>query len=160
MGAAEVGGGVRIGHERVSRRACVGGGLRISPFEAAVGNGRAIVFEPETVPESTPIAPVQGLQTAMRRTEAELAERLGPEADLVVLDGPLTFLTTSGPLHAWAPGAPSAADEVIAAAEAFVSATTTEVLDHDEGPYLGASYRAEDFLRTWQERLPFGRPLA
>ncbi len=70
------------------------------------------------------------------------------------------FLTTSGPLHAWAPGAPSAADEVIAAAETFVTATTTEVLDHDEGPYLGASYRAEDFLRTWQERLPFGRPLA
>ena len=70
------------------------------------------------------------------------------------------FLTTSGPLHAWAPGAPTSADEVVAAAEAFIGATATEILDHDEGAYLGASYRAEDFLRTWQERLPFGRPLA
>ena len=70
------------------------------------------------------------------------------------------FLTTSGPLHAWAPGAPATADEVVAAVEAFVGDTTTEILDHDEGAFLGASYRAEEFLRTWQERLPFGRPLA
>ena len=31
---------------------------------------------------------------------------------------------------------------------------------HDDGPLLGACYRAEAFLRTWQDALPFGRPLA
>ena len=36
----------------------------------------------------------------------------------------------------------------------------TDVIGHDEGAYLGACYRAEAFLRTWQETLPFGRPLA
>ena len=70
------------------------------------------------------------------------------------------FLTTSGPLHAWAPDAATDADGVIAAAEAFIAATTGECLAHDEGAVLGACYRAEDHLRTWQERLPFGRPLA
>ncbi len=70
------------------------------------------------------------------------------------------FLTTSGPLHAWAPDAAADADAVVSAAEAFVSSTTAALLDHDEGPVLGACYLAEDFLRTWQEQLPFGRPLA
>lgn len=34
------------------------------------------------------------------------------------------------------------------------------VLEHEDGPVLGACYLAEDFLRTWRETLPFGRPLA
>ncbi|HNI34929.1 MAG TPA: hypothetical protein PLV93_05985, partial [Microthrixaceae bacterium] len=34
------------------------------------------------------------------------------------------------------------------------------LLPHDEGPYLGACYAAEEFLRTWSDELPFGRPLA
>jgi hypothetical protein len=35
-----------------------------------------------------------------------------------------------------------------------------EVLEHEKGPLLAACYRAETFLRTWRETLPFGRPLA
>ena len=31
---------------------------------------------------------------------------------------------------------------------------------HADGPLLGACHRAEAFLRTWQDTLPFGRPLA
>ena len=77
--------------------------------------------------------------------------------DVVVLPD---FLTTSGPLHAWAPGASDDADAARQAAEAFISTTTTELLDHEEGPLLGACYRAEEFLRTWQDSLPFGRPIA
>ena len=44
-----------------------------------------------------------------------------------------------------------------------VSATSTlieEALSHEHGPFLGACYAAESFLRTWQDELPFGRPLA
>jgi hypothetical protein len=35
-----------------------------------------------------------------------------------------------------------------------------ELRGHAEGPFLGACLRAEDFLRSWQDALPFGRPLA
>jgi glutamate dehydrogenase (NAD(P)+) len=31
---------------------------------------------------------------------------------------------------------------------------------HDDGLFLGACYRAEEFLKSWQSGLPFGRPLA
>ena len=59
----------------------------------------------------------------------------------------------------------SAAGPLLAASgEADIAARVTEVvrsvLDHEEGPYLGACYAAEAFLRTWSSELPFGRPLA
>ncbi len=61
--------------------------------------GRLLRFAPETVPENTPVAPLQGLQAAMRRSEAGLAERLAPERDVVFLDGPLSYVTQAhGPL--------------------------------------------------------------
>ena len=41
-----------------------------------------------------------------------------------------------------------------------VSGLVQELHGHAEGPFLGACLRAEAFLRTWQDRLPFGRPLA
>ena len=47
-------------------------------------------------------------------------------------------------------------DEVIRATTALV----VEVLGADDGPFLGACYAAEAFLSTWQDELPFGRPLA
>ncbi len=41
-----------------------------------------------------------------------------------------------------------------------VSSLMAEALDSDDGPFLGACYAAEAFLSTWQDELPFGRPLA
>lgn len=41
-----------------------------------------------------------------------------------------------------------------------VTGLITEVVDHDEGMFIGASERAERFLATWQDELPFGRPMA
>ena len=70
------------------------------------------------------------------------------------------FLTTSGPLHAFRPEGTPAAEELLARANAHAAGLTTELLDHPEGPLLGACYRAEEFLRSWQDQLPFGRPLA
>jgi hypothetical protein len=110
MGAGVAGALKRAGGEEIEREAIAqgpiplgsaavtGGGLRLPLFEAAVSNGRAVVrFEPVSEPENTPMAPVQGLQTAMRKSEASLAERLSAEADVVFLDGPLTYLTAAAP---------------------------------------------------------------
>lgn len=41
-----------------------------------------------------------------------------------------------------------------------ITSLVKELHGHAEGPFLGACLRAEAFLRTWRERLPFGRPLA
>jgi hypothetical protein len=96
VGAAVVDGSARVAHEPIGRVVVTGGGLRLPRFEAAVSNGRAVVvFDPASEPENTPVAPVQGLQTTMRRSEAGLAERLSAEADVVFLDGPLTYLTAA-----------------------------------------------------------------
>jgi uncharacterized protein len=90
----------RISHEHVGRLCVVGGGALLPGVTAAVPGGRStLVFEPRLVPENTPIAPLDGLQTAMREAEARLAEALGAEAEMVVLDGPLTFLgSTTAPI--------------------------------------------------------------
>ena len=69
------------------------------------------------------------------------------------------FVALAGP-HLAAQG--GAADPA-AAAEA-TTAGITEVVEaaaaHEDGLFLGACHRAEDFLRSWQDSLPFGRPLA
>jgi len=59
------------------------------------------------------------------------------------------FLTTAGPLAARAGRDPGEA----------LAALTAEVLAHAEGPVLGACIRAEAFLSTWVDELPFGRPI-
>ncbi len=78
-------------------------------------------------------------------------------ADVAVLPD---FVTTAAPLLAsWPTGSPSDADLT-----ASVSDAIAEVIDgvrrHADGPLLGACYRAEEFLGSWQDKLPFGRPLA
>jgi glutamate dehydrogenase/leucine dehydrogenase len=61
------------------------------------------------------------------------------------------FVVMAAPLAAaWQTGDPTAA----------VAGIVHEIVDEDEGLYLAACYRAEAFLRTWCDRLPFGRPLA
>lgn len=86
----------------------------------------------------------KGLAVAMRR-------------DIVVL---ADFLTTSGPLHAFRPAEGASPDDLRRAAEQHVSSLTEELASHAEGPLIGACMRAEEYLRTWREALPFGRPLA
>jgi hypothetical protein len=95
VGAALVDRTARVGHETIGRVAVVGGGLEIDPFVAPVDGRGSLLFEPRSEPENTPVAPVDGLQKAMRRTEASLAERLSAEVDVAFLDGPLTFLTAA-----------------------------------------------------------------
>ena len=51
-------------------------------------------------------------------------------------------------------------DEVRAEAASTAAALMAEALASEDGPFLGACYAAESFLSTWQDELPFGRPLA
>jgi hypothetical protein len=95
VGAVLADGRARTGDEAVGRVAVAGGGLALDAFRAAVDGRGSLLFEPRTEPENTPVAPVEGLQKAMRREEASLAERLSTEVDVVFLDGPLTFLTAA-----------------------------------------------------------------
>ena len=60
---------------------------------------------------------------------------------------------------AWS--SPDTSDEDLRAEIAdTVSTLMAEALTSDDGPFLGACYAAEAFLSTWQDELPFGRPLA
>lgn len=59
------------------------------------------------------------------------------------------FLTTAGPL-----AARGGADPATVLAE-----RTTDAVTHDAGAVLGACLIAEEFLGTWCETLPFGRPI-
>ena len=63
------------------------------------------------------------------------------------------FLTTAGHLAGW-PDAGSSTDPAVLVGEAIGA-----VLDHPQGPLLGACERAEAFLETWTT-IPFGRPIA
>jgi hypothetical protein len=95
VGAVVVDGAARVGHETIGRVAVAGGGLKLDPFVAPVNGRGALLFEPRSEPDNTPVAPVEGLQKAMRHGEASLAEGLSAEVEVVFLDGPLTFLTTA-----------------------------------------------------------------
>ena len=60
---------------------------------------------------------------------------------------------------AWSsPGAGD--DDVRAEVTRSVTALVDEALTSDDGPFLGACHAAEAFLSSWQDELPFGRPLA
>ncbi len=51
-------------------------------------------------------------------------------------------------------------DEVRSEITSAVAALMADAVGSDDGPFLGACYAAEAFLSTWQDELPFGRPLA
>ncbi len=68
------------------------------------------------------------------------------------------FVTTAGPLlGGLVEGAlPDAAVEV----SGRITAVLDEVAAHDDGVFLGACHRAEEFIASWHGAKPFGRPLA
>jgi len=153
VGSVLVDGAARVGHEIIGRAAVTGGGLLVDPFEAHVNGHGALVFVPRSEAENTPAAPVDGLQKAMRHTEAGLAERLSAEVDVVFLDGPLTFLTAA------------ARGKVVG----FVKRLLRNYLDpsaHGLLPRLGVGGRTPVFLiegreprYSWYLRIARGRPI-
>ena len=81
---------------------------------------------------------------------------LGQAGTTVVPD----FISTAGSLFAWWPTGDPTPEAIAADATAKITASLEEIADHPDGLFLAAAYRAESFLATWQESLPFGRPLA
>jgi len=70
------------------------------------------------------------------------------------------FVCAAGPWFATFPGSSGSADELRSTVVDRVGGVIGDLLGHADGPLLAACYRAEAFLATWQESLPFGRPLA
>ncbi len=66
------------------------------------------------------------------------------------------FLTTAGPLQRFL--VEGSAEQVAAATDA--AGRSAEFVTHAEGAHLGACLAAEEFLSSWCDELPFGRPLA
>ena len=81
---------------------------------------------------------------------------LGRAGTTVVPD----FISTAGSLFAWWPTGDPSPDAIAADAGAQITASLEEIADHPDGLFLAAAHRAESFLATWQDSLPFGRPLA
>ena len=70
------------------------------------------------------------------------------------------FLTVAGPIFAAWPKDSETPDDVIASATSMISDALEESLEHEDGLFLGACYRAESFLASWHDTKLFGRPLA
>ncbi len=70
------------------------------------------------------------------------------------------FISTAGSLFAWWPTGDPSPEAIAADAAAQITASLEEIANHPDGLFLAAAYRAESFLSTWQDSLPFGRPLA
>lgn len=70
------------------------------------------------------------------------------------------FVTTAGPLFAAHAPADDGLEEIRDTVTRRISGVLTEVREHEDGSLLAACYRAESFLRSWCDALPFGRPLA
>jgi glutamate dehydrogenase (NAD(P)+) len=70
------------------------------------------------------------------------------------------FIPTGAALHAWYPNGAETPDAIVAAATASIESALDDALGHEHGPFLGACLRAEEFIGSWRDSLPFGRPLA
>ena len=73
---------------------------------------------------------------------------------------PADFVALAGSaLALW--GDPARSDaEVLDAVAETVGVLSSEFAVHSDGPFLAACSAAESYLLTWQDELPFGRPLA
>ena len=64
-----------------------------------------------------------------------------------------------GPTMAGLADADTSVDDLVEAVGTKVTEVLRAARDHEDGPIIGACIAAEDFLRTWRDELPFGRPL-
>jgi glutamate dehydrogenase (NAD(P)+) len=104
--------------------------------------GAAMVRAKALLPVGEQVVSPKALASLRRRGVAALP-------DTVALAGPALV----GGLAAG-----TSADAALAEVDRRVDEITTASA-HDDGPLLGSCYLAEDFLRTWRDELPFGRPL-
>ena len=72
---------------RVRRYLITGSGISLEAESLPVGNTE-LIFEPYSVPDSNPPAPLLGLQNLMRNEEASIAVALSAGSAYVFADGP------------------------------------------------------------------------
>lgn len=90
VGAVHCGNGQASFGEEIRGRLLIFGSGHILPASVAVSPG--LVYEPRSVGEDDPDAPLRGLHREMRSVEEQLARRLAANAQLLVLaDGPLSI---------------------------------------------------------------------
>jgi hypothetical protein len=89
VGAARLDTRAEIVEARVRRFLVMGGGLATED-RTITASGSSLAFEGISLADSSPLAPMAGLQEQMRAAEAALAEHLARQPDdVVIVDGPL-----------------------------------------------------------------------
>ena len=109
----------------------------------AVDHNVAELFSPMALVSLTPLAFTTKALIALQQKGTKVLP------DFVCLGGPI-----------YAEGEIPSADEAIATARTNTAALVDEAEGHPEGIFLGVCAIAEQFLLTWRDELPFGRPLA
>lgn len=69
------------------------------------------------------------------------------------------FVAAAGPALGWWADPAMTHNDLRNATAEVVGAVMSETAEHVDGAFMAACYRAEAFLGTWQDELPFGRPL-
>ena len=154
IGAVVVERQARVVGERIGRVAVAGGGLRLERLLVPIGRNEPLLFEPESEPENTPAAPVDGLQKAMRRERGGASPSACPPR------------STSCSRTGRSPSSPRARPAVSSASSSACSATTSSPPQHALLPRLGVGERTPLFLiegreprYSWYQRIAFGRPI-
>ena len=70
------------------------------------------------------------------------------------------FVPVAGPLFSYWVEEGIEISNIISQVSSEMRAILDETVGNDDGLFLGSCYRAESFLSSWQQKLPFGRPLA
>lgn len=70
------------------------------------------------------------------------------------------FIPVAGPLFAYWNDEGTDLADVVSKVSSDMKTVLDEAREHEDGLFLASCYRAESFLASWQESLPFGRPLA
>ena len=70
------------------------------------------------------------------------------------------FIPVAAPAFAYWLEAKTEISEIISQVTSGMAGVLDETIKNEDGLFLGSCYRAEAFLGSWQQNLPFGRPLA
>jgi hypothetical protein len=128
-------------------------GLLVTPVDALVLGSRAGVLDHEDAAQVRARVVVPSGPVPVTTRALAVLRRGGS----VVLPD---FLTASGSVATLTDDAPASLADLLAHVAVHVGEAVAAVLDHAEGPVVGACERAEAFLATWRDELPFGRPMA
>jgi hypothetical protein len=137
---------------RQGRALVVGGGLTCPDLIARIGT-QELRYIHSVVAGSGPLDAIQGLQNTMRREEAGLARDIfaAGQAELLVLDGPLTYFSARG----------AVVGLIKRQSRAYLPPDRTPILRRlragERTPLFGISERLDRY--SWYTRLAVGRPI-